>query len=171
MFWPKDRGEWGFWIGIAAFVLAYPFSLLANLTSGRLQNWWARRSQESLKREIGRSKERLALLKQLPLISETEDELIVATQFTHDLLGGIGYFALVTAMVVVSFVFKTMHPNTLLFRRIFSLLVLISVLLGMFRYWKSTVRLRKYRGLHSPRLRNQLETTIHTFEAELKKRE
>ncbi len=49
---PKDLGTWGVIIGIIALVLAYPLSLLANITSPRLQNWWAARSRRSLAARI-----------------------------------------------------------------------------------------------------------------------
>jgi hypothetical protein len=48
----KDLGTWGFWISIIAFISAYPLSLLANITSPRLLNWWATTSRVSLEKRI-----------------------------------------------------------------------------------------------------------------------
>lgn len=45
---PKDLGSLGFWLALLALVLAYPLSLLANLTSPGLRNWWAARPARSL---------------------------------------------------------------------------------------------------------------------------
>ncbi len=51
--WPhRDLGWWGFVISIIALLGAYPLSLLVNLTSPALKNWWAERSIASIRKRI-----------------------------------------------------------------------------------------------------------------------
>jgi hypothetical protein len=49
---PTDLGTWGFIISIICLVLMYPMGLLINLTSPKVQDWWAARSRRSLEKQI-----------------------------------------------------------------------------------------------------------------------
>lgn len=52
---PRDLGSWAFWISLFALIAMYPVSVLANLTTPRLKNWWAARparSRASLQKRI-----------------------------------------------------------------------------------------------------------------------
>lgn len=73
MHWPRNLGEWGFWIGILAILLAYPLALLANVTSPRIENWWAARSAKALRERISHLERRLAFIKRQELLSEYEE--------------------------------------------------------------------------------------------------
>jgi hypothetical protein len=68
----KDPGWWGFWISILALLGAYPLSLLANLTSPRIQNWWAARSRASLEKRIAQLEAALAAMQHDESITNVE---------------------------------------------------------------------------------------------------
>src|SRR5438445_11974470 len=69
----RDLGWWGFVISIIALISAYPLSLLANLTTPSLKNWWAERSTASLTKRIGKLEAQLAGCMQYQALSEGED--------------------------------------------------------------------------------------------------
>jgi O-antigen/teichoic acid export membrane protein len=52
MHWPKDLGEWGFWIAVVAFILVIPLNMLSNVLTPRLQDWWSMTSKKRLARRI-----------------------------------------------------------------------------------------------------------------------
>jgi hypothetical protein len=71
--WPhKDLGWWGFVIAVVALLLAYPFSLLANLTSPTVKNWWAARSRAGLQKRIRTLARELAVMEQNPPLTHAE---------------------------------------------------------------------------------------------------
>jgi hypothetical protein len=40
--WPhKDLGWWGFVLSLVALFLLYPVGVIVNITTPKLQNWWA----------------------------------------------------------------------------------------------------------------------------------
>lgn len=52
MWWPKNSGDWGIVLGIAALLLAVPASLLANFLTPKLRVWWMVRSLGSGKKKL-----------------------------------------------------------------------------------------------------------------------
>jgi hypothetical protein len=85
--WPhKDLGWWGFVISITALLGAYPISLVANLTSPAVKNWWSERSKASLQERIAKLEGQLAEYQQYPTLSEAEDYILRATEALSMLL-------------------------------------------------------------------------------------
>ena len=54
-----DLGWWGFVLAVLALLIAYPLSLLANLTSPFIKNWWAERSVTSIRKRIDKLERQL----------------------------------------------------------------------------------------------------------------
>ena len=53
MHWPSyDKATWGILLGIVAILLAFPLSLIANLVTPKIRNWWAERSVATIKERI-----------------------------------------------------------------------------------------------------------------------
>ena len=48
MRWPKDLGEWGFILSLLALLLMYPVGLIVNISSPKLQDWFAGWSKDRL---------------------------------------------------------------------------------------------------------------------------
>jgi hypothetical protein len=72
--WPhKDLGWWGFWISIFTFFAAVPLGVTANLLAPKIQNWWAGRSREALRRRIAELEAELIIMSNAKPISETAD--------------------------------------------------------------------------------------------------
>jgi hypothetical protein len=69
----KDLGWWGFVLSIVALILLYPMGVLVNVTTPKLQNWWAARSQASLQKRIRTLQAELARIERLQRITLTED--------------------------------------------------------------------------------------------------
>jgi len=85
--WPhRDLGWWGFVISVVALLGAYPLSLLANLTSPALKNWWAERSIASTRKRIDKLEKQLAEYMQEPALTEGEDYILRATEALSMLL-------------------------------------------------------------------------------------
>jgi hypothetical protein len=77
---PNDRATWGIVLAIAAIVLAIPFSLIANLITPKIRNWWAERSVAALKRRIAELERRLKMVETYDLLSESEEVIMVTLQ-------------------------------------------------------------------------------------------
>jgi hypothetical protein len=66
---PKDKAMWGIILAIAAIVLAFPLSLLANLVTPKIRNYWAKRSVAGLKKRIASLESELARMEGISLFS------------------------------------------------------------------------------------------------------
>jgi Tfp pilus assembly protein PilN len=75
-----DRATWAIIIGIAAIVLGFPLSLLANLLTPKIRNWWAERSVAALKKRIVKLDKALAKMQRLPLLSEDQTDLFAVVE-------------------------------------------------------------------------------------------
>lgn len=74
MFLGHDIGWWGFWVGIAAIVLTVPLSMIGNILTPKVQNWWATRSENAMKKRIHTLRSRLADYEsRFPEMTEFED--------------------------------------------------------------------------------------------------
>lgn len=59
-----DYDKWGFWVGLALFVLSIPLSVAVNILTPRLQTWWAERSRASAERRLAELRKRETKLKE-----------------------------------------------------------------------------------------------------------
>ena len=83
MHWPSyERGTWGIILAIAAILLAFPLSLLANLVTPAIRNWWANRSVATLKIRLATLERDLQKRQSYPLFSEGEETILLAIRRT-----------------------------------------------------------------------------------------
>jgi len=103
MSWPSfDRTTWGLILSIAALIGAFPLSLLANLATPGIRNWWAERSVTSLGRRIIALEEELERLEKLTVISDGEERILRALTWLGFILTQlIGFFVLTLSMVLL----------------------------------------------------------------------
>lgn len=73
MYWGHDIA---FWLAVAALVLALPFSLLGNILTPLLLNWFSTRTRASLEKRIAKLEKKLAELETYPPIDEAQDRII-----------------------------------------------------------------------------------------------
>jgi len=76
--WGHDLGWWGFVLSVMALLGAYPLSLLANLTSPILKDWWARRSTKSLEKRVAKLQAELSGMATIPLLTPIESKMFQA---------------------------------------------------------------------------------------------
>ena len=75
-----DRDWWALVISVIALVGAYPLSLLANLTSPSLKNWWAERSVAAIKARIQQLEKQLEDYEKYKELTEGEDYILRAVE-------------------------------------------------------------------------------------------
>jgi amino acid transporter len=80
MFLHHDRDWWALVISIVALAGAYPLSLLANLTSPSLKNWWAERSVAAIRERIQQLEKQLEDYEQYEQLTEGDDYILRATE-------------------------------------------------------------------------------------------
>lgn len=73
---PRDLATWGIILSIAAIALAIPLSVIGNLLTPKVRNWWAGRSAKAMRRRINELEENLADMEKYSLISEVEEEML-----------------------------------------------------------------------------------------------
>ncbi len=74
---PTDLGTWGFILSLVALVLLYPAGVLVNLTTPKIKNWWASRSQATLKKRIHILQSRLSVMETVPVCTDFEDMVLI----------------------------------------------------------------------------------------------
>lgn len=75
-----DLAWWGFALAVLGLVLMIPASMLANMLTPKLMNWWAQRSEASLRKRIKMLEDKLAEFEKHELISETDDFILRGIQ-------------------------------------------------------------------------------------------
>jgi len=96
---PKNLGVWGFWIAIISLCLAYPVSLLANITSPRIQDWWAARSRRTLSTRIKILESQLTKTERNIEPNEIFGR-ILKFAYVGTLLLGVGVYAIFTCVLL-----------------------------------------------------------------------
>lgn len=71
-----DLGWWGVVLAIVALLLMIPASILANMITPILLNWFSMRSRRSLRNRIMRLETRLADLEKIAPIDEVQNEIL-----------------------------------------------------------------------------------------------
>jgi hypothetical protein len=74
---PKDKAAWGIVLAIAAIVLAFPLSLLANLLTPKIRNWLAQRSAAGLRQRIAELEQELKMMETYDLLEECQEIIMV----------------------------------------------------------------------------------------------
>lgn len=76
MAWAPDLGTWGFYIGLAAFILAYPINVIANVTTPLLIDAFARLTKSSLQKRIAKLEAKLSEWEKNPATDEVQDHIL-----------------------------------------------------------------------------------------------
>jgi hypothetical protein len=105
MFFGHDYGWWGFWIGMPLALLSFLGMIFLWLFGDRLRerilNWWAKRSEASLRKRIEELEKLLARFERYELLTEWQDLALLGISLTLWLaVGGLAFsgFVLVTLL-------------------------------------------------------------------------
>ena len=162
-----DLAWWGFAVALAAMVLAIPINIIANLLTPLLKNWWAERSQASLRARIERLETELQHeVQRYPAMSETE----------HYIFKGL---TLLATMIILSLsillleVVLAMGPRAVVThsRGAVGIVLLAVGCLGFFTVAISFVALSRFWTRRSPFHRSEQRRTIDKMKQTLRKRE
>jgi len=74
---PKEKATWGIILAIAAIILAFPLSLLANLITPKIRDWWAQRSVAALRARIAMLEQELAKRQVYELLPDGEESIML----------------------------------------------------------------------------------------------
>ena len=168
---PKDAGTWGLILGIAAIFLTIPLSMIGNILTPKLLNWWARRSLASLRRRIAGLKKQLMQMEAFPVLTETEERILASGEATHFLVFTVGYYVLGSLLLLGNLLKRGLFPENR--HRVWAFPTLIMLLLLAFaiRFAFSVLPLMSYRRMRSANWREQARSAIARLEAELRRRE
>ena len=85
--WHKDLGWWAFWISLLALISAFPLSVLANLASPKIRNWWASRSRAALQKRIAVLESDLAHMQEGEPITNVESFMLSSVERLETSMG------------------------------------------------------------------------------------
>ncbi len=92
----------GLILSVAALIGAFPLSLLANLATPSIRNWWAERSISSLGRRIVALERELEEIEKTPVISDGEERILRAlTWLGFILMQMVGFFLLIVSTLLL----------------------------------------------------------------------
>src|SRR6267142_6869181 len=114
--------EWTIGLWIAALVLALPISMLANIFTPKVSNWWSERSIASLKLRIAKLESNLATVQETPPWSPFEHSVMYALERIGWLIMSVG--TLIAGLVIVLSVWYELSGHTIpnfIFLLLFSL--------------------------------------------------
>ena len=167
MFLHHDLSWWAFVLSVAAIVSAYPLSLLANLTSPAIKNWWAERSVTSTRARIEKLEKQLADYEQSKELSELEDWALQAIE-------GIGTLGMVCVEILAVALLLTAAtlpgvagPSRPDIRPGLVILGLLSAFMGLLFQFLIFDKLRRFRLKQSPSVRNGLRKSLEQLTAKL----
>ncbi len=160
-----DAGWWGIVLSITAIVLAIPLSIVGNLVTPTISNWWASRSEQSAKLRRDVLKDQLAYYETtFPSLGATEDQTLAGIEGLGSILI-LAFDCIGILMIMVAAYFQK--------RQIFTswhehfIFVIVPAGLSAFGVWSSLtiwksklVPLRVYRYERSPMVREQLKKSI-----------
>lgn len=152
--WPKDSGSWGVFLAILALVLTVPLSIIGNILTPKFQNWWARRSRLGLEQRINSLRTELAELSKYPLLSDTEEFILINGQVTQAIILALGYL-----LLGITFMVENSQAKIVAFVGFVGLIVFA----GFFAH-----PVYRYRRQRSPMSRNKLTRQIQELESDLK---
>lgn len=167
MFLGHNATFWGIVIGIAAIILTIPLTIIGNFITPTVAFWGLRWTDKSLTKRIASREAELKAIEGLPLISETEDQLLSAAlciayllSFTMNMLG--------IAAVLIAFEAPT--PPVRLAPRIIFGVIGFGFYLLPWMWRRSTINeLKKYRHDRSPKWRTALHEVVESYKAILAK--
>jgi hypothetical protein len=189
----RDLNWWGIVIGLTALACSLPLTILGNILTPRLlnwwassslkmRNWWANRSLKSLIGSIAKLKQTLSEMEELPPLTETEEAILASNELNRKMIWGFGSFGLVSVLL---FVLSTVSsrpsvPMPLLirpgefitvsgqtFRRIFLIFIAFAMTANYFIYALETWDLTNFRRQRSPYERERIRIQIAVLEGKL----
>jgi hypothetical protein len=171
MFLHHDLTWWAFVLSVVALVGTYPLSLLANLTSPAIKNWWAERSAASTRKRIEKLEKELRECETYPLLGELEDAALKAIE-AIGLLAAICLYFLAAILVANPPMIRTtgsaliIGPPTTISRTMINSLATfgIATSFGFAILFRKFGRMREKR---SPASRNALHESIDKLKAKL----
>ena len=161
MDWPLyDRNTWGLIFSVAALVLAFPLSLLANLLTPKLRNWWAERSVKTLSARINQLEWELMDAERFPMMTEVEDRLFAAL-FGIVTLIGVGFLF---GLLAIGMLFTELNPSLA-----WSSILIVSIaaavaMIAQVTFFGGSFKFVKKR---SPKWRKMLEEQIEELKGKL----
>jgi hypothetical protein len=161
--WPhKDFGWWGFVLSMVALLLIYPVGVIVNITTPKLQNWWATRSRASLQTRIKTLQEELARIERIPPVTFTEDYALLGTEQIGRL---IQYSAQFLASVAVCLLGYLSSPGKR-FYFTYGFIIFLAAL-NYLTYKFTMAPIRDYRHTFGPLKRTEIQLTIDKLTAKL----
>jgi|HubBroStandDraft_6_1064221.scaffolds.fasta_scaffold11339_3 hypothetical protein len=170
--WPhRDFGWWGFWIGVVAFVLAFPLSVMANIVTPKLLNWWSGRSRQSTMKRLEELRGTQARIALLPHLSEAEDRILESAEVTQRLIYFVGYFVILSLASILTVGTRVVSPQHDWQKALVLFLLLTATLVAWTLIYRVLVWPQfVYRRDRSPAAREELKSYILELEAKLSKR-
>jgi hypothetical protein len=162
-----DASWWALVLAILALILMYPVSLLANLTTPVLKNWWAERSVASLKKRITNLEKQLVDYEQYPELSEAETYILLATEALSMMLGLCITMLAVVLIVLSQYGMPTVSAHDKM------PIVLLALVSGSMAFLLGVIgfgRITKFRTQRSPFDRNNLRKYVGQLKEKLAKR-
>jgi hypothetical protein len=168
MGWLTDLTKLGLVVAIVAILLAIPLSVLANLLTPRIQNWWSQRSAKSLRSRIHKLQQELAEYQPYALIDE-------ASAYTLWGIFMISTMCLLLIRLLAAVAFMVLMIGTHSEKINIPVLISLVVMLGsieLFAYGlKKTFfkELNEFRWRHSPVRREDISNDIRKLQEKLAK--
>ncbi|MFZ3333540.1 MAG: hypothetical protein WA197_23075 [Candidatus Acidiferrales bacterium] len=172
---PRDLGSWGFWLSILALIAAYPLNLLANLTSPRLQNWWATRparSRASLQKTIAELESKLAEMQRREPITDVESFILSRLARLEQLQNRSDYVTMVCFIAFTALALSIVNALKI------PLTHFNRVMVGIFGVWLFVVsimnivalftRVKYYELFRVPQDERRLKAVIEIFRRQLR---
>jgi hypothetical protein len=166
MHWPAyDRTTWGLIISICALVLAFPLSLLANLLTPKIKNWWAERSEASMRKRIIKLEEELAHREEYhPVLTLFETYALLGIELTLML----GAFALISFAASVAFLFVNKILVVPKIQEAYAVFITVgAIVISSGVNFGVVPKISNLRQRDSPRGRNRMKNSISELKARL----
>lgn len=155
----KGLDWWGFVLAVAALILAYPLEVVAHITAPKWKDWWATRSRTALEKRILELEWKLALIKNVKPLSDTEIALFSSLAATNT---GIQWILICLAIALLGSNFAL--EGSLLFSKMLSALTFVMwfiVLVLAERAWE-------FKNDHMPGRPAEIQEQINKLKAKIK---
>ncbi|MGC2420153.1 MAG: hypothetical protein WA405_00720 [Candidatus Acidiferrales bacterium] len=160
----RDIGWWAFVLAIVALIVTYPLEVLAHLTAPRWKDWWAERSERSVRKRVEQLEEELREYEQkYKLLSEAEEYILMSIE-VGALLGGVSVNVLATLLALAAlFIPQLVKPQRWLLFGLAGVIVAACFLAVFVVFGRFT----EFRIRRSPTYRDQLRKSIEKLKGRL----
>jgi hypothetical protein len=161
----RDFGWWGFVFGATALVLAVPLTIIGNVLTPKLLNWWASRSIISTQKRITSLERQLSkyeiFYKEL---SDTEDWILKGIE-ALGMLGSLILMFTSLGILALGTVYKPSQSWLWRFSVPFEYMSLLGMIFTTFFVYGIFLKLSKYRKRRSPEVRRILKLSIEKLKS------